>query len=135
MAEIPPQYTDLIAWLDELCESARDAARSGDTSLANRLGRNFALQYYFDNVFSTHAVSRLTYTNMVNYVTEAERVYNEVKADELREAKEAARDAEIAELKSDMSEIKDLLKALTESKEQPARKNGKKAAETEDTES
>jgi hypothetical protein len=112
----------IIEWLDQLCQEALDAAHKGDTGLANRLGRSFALKYYFDNVFSTRAVSRPTFQAMVNYMTEAERVYNEVKADELREAKEAARDAEIAELKTGLAEV---LKLLTESKADPAPTKGK----------
>jgi hypothetical protein len=121
----------VIEWLDTVCQEASAAAKTGDTGLANRLARNPALNYYFVNVHNLGSVSRPTFESMVNFMTEAERVYNEVKADELREAKEAARDAEIAELKTGLAEALGLLKNLTESKEAPAKGKGKKAAEVE----
>lgn len=130
----------VIEWLDTVCQEATDAARKGDTGLANRLGRNSALNYYFVNVHNLKAVSRPTFESMINFMTECERVYNEVKADELRESKEAARDAEIASLKEGLAEV---LNLLTESKVEPtpvtptksaSGQAGKKAAKVEATE-
>ena len=48
----------VLAWADEVCATALNEARSGNTSLANQIGGNTAMKLYFDNVHSTKAVKR-----------------------------------------------------------------------------
>jgi hypothetical protein len=48
----------ILAWADEVCNTALTEARSGNTSLANQIGGNTAMKMYFDNVHATKAVKR-----------------------------------------------------------------------------
>lgn len=115
----------VIQFLEDICQEA-----DKDLTVANRLAGG--LRYYFINVHTTKAVSVKEFINSTA-MTEARRVYGIEVEREIQEAKEAARDEKIAALETNMGELLTLVKSLTESKEQPAKKSSKKATEaTED---
>jgi hypothetical protein len=122
-----PTNEQVIAWLDELCQEAKN-----DVSLLNHLSKNDAFPYYFNNVYTLKSITPKMFTE-TSAMVEARRWYVEYMEGEARKLAEAARDEKIAGLEGKVDKLTELLTQLVESKAEPtpAKKNGKKAAAVE----
>ena len=84
------------------------AAAEGDLSLANRLGKNRATQFYFTNVHKLHSMTPEFFaSNYLQFVTEA----NRIREDYLKEDQQTAR---ITTLESKLDEALAIIQALQE---------------------
>lgn len=118
------QQQDTLKFMDELCQEASDAARAGDLSLANALGRTGGAQFYFTNVHKLHSVTPEFFAaNYPRFMTEVTR---------LREAylKDQQQEDRITTLEAKLDEALGLIETLREeqSPSEPApAKRGRKA--------
>lgn len=124
-----------LEFLHELCEAAREDARKGDTALANKLGANRALQYYFSNVFSIPTMTdELFSRNYPQYLAEADRVRVAHETEAARDEKLNTVEAQLGELKALVQQVLEAQQVKPESEaeaEKPARKSKKQEAEVE----
>ncbi len=126
------------AWADEVCSTALTEARSGDTSLVNRIGANSAMKLYFDNVHGIKAVKPdafpAYYPAQWKEITRLYEEYQREQATDAAADKVSALEESLAELRKLVETQAEQLKTLAESK--PAdKKKPAKAAEAEDAES
>lgn len=105
-----------LAWLKELSEQAFAEARTGNPTLANKMGKIPAFAYYFQNVHAIKSVSPEQFARQYpQYVIEADRARVEY------EALEAAVDTNSrvgkieAELTALRDELREAVKTITES--------------------
>lgn len=112
-----------LAFLHELSEAAMTAARSGDPMLANRMGANVALQHYFNNVHAIPSMRPDVWAqNFPQYMAEADRIRQAHDAEEQRDERMSAIEAQLAKL----------AEAVAALAQEPAKpKRGKKIVEAE----
>lgn len=124
-----------LEFLHDLCEAALTDARKGDTALANKLGSNRALQFYFTNVHSIPTMTdELFARNYPQYLAEADRV-------RLAHESNAALEEKVDGLVGQLGELKALVQQMLEAQqakpepeaepEKPAKKAKKQADEAE----
>ncbi len=92
-----------LTYLHDLCESALHMARTGDTSLANRIGANPALAHYFHNVHNLKALTPAAWAQIYpHYLNEASRIHAEAE-------QPASFDARLAAIESQLEKLLELL--------------------------
>jgi hypothetical protein len=98
----------ILAWADEVCNTALTEARSGNTSLANQIGGNTAMKMYFDNVHATKAVQRSSFAAYYpGHFQELGKLYEDYQRDL---ATEAAVD-QVSTLAESLAELKAIVEA------------------------
>lgn len=127
-----------LEFLHDLCEAALTDARKGDTALANKLGSNRALQFYFTNVHSIPTMTdELFARNYPQYLAEADRVRVAHEADGERDNRLTSVEAQLGELKALMQQMLEAQQAKPEPEAEPektAKKSKKQADEAETAE-
>lgn len=88
-----------LTYLHDLCESALNMARAGDTTLANRLGANPALAHYFHNVHNLKALTPAAWAQVYpHYLAEAGRIHAEAEQPAALEARLSAIEDQLEKL-------------------------------------
>ena len=91
--------TQTLTYLHDLCESALQMARKGDTMLANRLGANPALAHYFHNVHNLKALSPAAWAQIYpHHLNEAARIQAEAEQPASFDARLAAIESQLEKL-------------------------------------
>jgi hypothetical protein len=91
--------TQALTYLDNLCDSALQMARAGDTTLANRLGANPALAHYFHNVHNLKALTPAAWAQIYpHYLNEAARIHAEAEQPASFDARLSAIETQLAKL-------------------------------------
>jgi len=88
-----------LIWLHDLCESALHLARTGDTTLANRLGASPALAHYFHNVHNLNALTPAAWAQVYpHYLREAEQIQAEAEQPQSFDTRLAAIETQLEKL-------------------------------------
>jgi len=107
-----------LEWLEAISAQAMDAARAGNTTLVNRIGKVPAAAYYFNNVYAMKSLTAQQYASQhPAMMAEADAMREEYEG--LQAAAGAGKrinalEDELAALKEQLAEQAEELKALTE---------------------
>jgi cyclophilin family peptidyl-prolyl cis-trans isomerase len=117
-----------LVFLAALAQEADDAARAGDLSLANAMGRNAGAQFYFTNVHKLRSVTPEFYAvNYPQFMAEASRLHEAYTKDQQQEDR-------ITTLEAKLDEAMRVIEALKEAQTEPAKPKTKRKAKAKVTE-
>lgn len=124
-----------LEWLEAISAQAMDAARAGNTTLVNRIGKVPAAAYYFNNVYAMKSLTAQQYASQhPAMMAEADAMREEYEG--LQAAAGAGKrinalEDELAALKEQLAEQAEALKALTEAGKPKAKKKAQPVIEAE----
>lgn len=105
-----------LDWLAQVSEQALQEAQQGNVTLANRLGKESAFSYYFNNVHTTRVMSPAQFAaQFPAYIREADRIRKEYEV----VTKVEEQGSRLNKIEESLTKLYDLLKPLMEAQSQP----------------
>lgn len=119
------ENTQLLDWMDALCEHASEDLRNGDPGLLNSLSQHRGLAAYYNNVHKLHSIPREAFPHWYpGFFTEAKLV--KAQYDALEETTQHS--ARLDALEDKLQKLTDMIEQLVEAQASPEKttKRGKK---------